>query len=169
MNPLVPAAAAMMLLAAPAAHSQIVAQHNAAPLADEITFANVSECATGQFEVAVYLSGSVGELLVDSPASSKVGPVINVRVSDSGLDETSVEASDDTIFVSVKNLAPGQGVVVTVNLDSELDDFELSHVRSHGALIEGAEAVVSTPANSEWVGLFGNDGRALIKTSACLH
>ena len=66
------AAAAFICAAATAAESQILVEHTPAPLADQITLSNVSECPTGPLEIAIYLSGSVGELVVSGDAKAKL-------------------------------------------------------------------------------------------------
>jgi hypothetical protein len=66
------AAAAFMCAAATAAESQIRAEYTAAPLADQIILSNVAECPTGPLEIAIYLSGSAGELIVSGDAEAKL-------------------------------------------------------------------------------------------------
>lgn len=162
------AAAALMCAAATAAESQIRAEYSAAPLADQITLSNVAECPTGPLEIAIYLSGSAGELIVSGDAKAKLSVGTKVKVNDTSGAPVEVTVVEDALFLNVSNFAPGHGIELNVPLDSELDDGELQAVRSAGALIAGAEAVVSGPGDAYWVGLFGTDGRATVETPACL-
>lgn len=162
------AAAAFFCAAATAAESQILAEHNPAPLTDQITLSNVAECPTGPLEIAIYLSGSAGELIVSGDAKAKLSPGTKIRVNDTNGEPVDISVLDDALFLTVTNFAPGHGIHLNVPLSSELDDGELQAVRAAGALISGAEAVVSAPGDAYWVGLFGTDGQATIETPACL-
>ncbi|MDG1972047.1 MAG: hypothetical protein P8I56_13940 [Paracoccaceae bacterium] len=162
------AAAAFMCAAATAAESQIRAEYTAAPLADQIILSNVAECPTGPLEIAIYLSGSAGELIVSGNAEAKLSLGSKVKVNDTNGNPVDVTVVEDALFLTVTNFAPGHGIELNVPLDSELDDGELQSVKSAGALIAGAEAVVSAPGDAYWVGLFGTDGQATVETPACL-
>lgn len=162
------AAAALICAAATAAESQIRAEYSPAPLADQIILSNVAECPTGPLEIAIYLSGSVGELVVSGDAKAKLSVGSKVKVTDTNGEPVDVTVVEDALFLTITNFAPGHGIELNVPLDSELDDGELRSVKSAGALISGAEAVVSGPGDAFWVGLFGTDGQATVETPACL-
>jgi len=162
------AAAALMCAAATAAESQIRAEYTPAPLADQIILSNVAECPTGPLEIAIYLSGSAGELIVSGDAKAKLSAGTKVRVSDTNGEPVDVTVVEDALFLTVSNFAPGHGIELNVPLDSELDDGELQAVKAAGALITGAEAVVSGPGDVYWIGLFGTDGQATVETPACM-
>lgn len=162
------AAAALMCAAATAAESQIRAEYTQAPLADQIILSNVAECPTGPLEIAIYLSGSAGELVVSGDAKATLSLGSKVKVNDTKGSPVEVIVMEDALFLTVANFAPGHGIELNVPLDSELDDGELRSVKSAGALIAGAEAVVSAPGDVHWVGLFGTDGQATVETPACL-
>lgn len=162
------AAAALICAAATAAESQIRAEYTQAPLADQIILSNVAECPTGPLEIAIYLSGSAGELIVSGDAKAKLSFGSKVKVTDTNGEPVDVTVVEDALFLTVTNFAPGHGIELNVPLDSELDDGELRSVTSAGALISGAEAVVSAPGDAHWVGLFGTDGQATVDTPACL-
>ncbi len=162
------AAAAFFCAAVTAAESQILAEHTPAPLTDQITLSNVAECPTGPLEIAIYLSGSAGELIISGDAKAKFSSGTKIRVNDTNGEPVDISVVDDALFLTVTNFAPGHGVQLNVPLSSELDDGELQTVRAAGALISGAEAVVSAHGDAYWVGLFGTDGQATIETPACL-
>ncbi len=162
------AAAALMCAAATAAESQIRAEYTQAPLADQIILSNVAECPTGPLEIAIYLSGSAGELIVSGDAKAKLSVGSKVKVNDTNGNPVDVTVVEDALFLNVSNFAPGHGIELNVPLDSELDDGELQSVKSAGALIAGAEAVVTAPGDVYWIGLFGADGQATVETPACL-
>ena len=162
------AAAALMCAAATAAESQIRAEYSAAPLADQIILSNVAECPTGPLEIAIYLSGSAGELIVSGDAKAKLSVGSKVKVNDTNGNPVDVTVVEDALFLTVNNFAPGHGIELNVPLRSELDDGELQSVKSAGALIAGAETVVSAPGDVYWIGLFGTDGQATVETPACL-
>lgn len=162
------AAAALVCAAATAAESQILVEHAPAPLADQITLSNISECATGPLEIAIYLSGSVGELVVSGDAKAKLSPGSKIRVTDASGSPVDVIITENALFFAVTNFAPGYGIEVDVPLSSELDDGELRAVRAAGAPIAGAEAVVSGAGDAQWLGLFGRNGQAMVETPACL-
>lgn len=162
------AAAALMCAAATAAESQILVEHRSAPLADQITLSNVSECPTGPLDIAIYLSGSVGELVVSGDAKAKLSAGSKIKVTDTNGAPVDVTVGENALFFAVTNFAPGHGIEVDVPLSSELDDGELRAVRAAGAPIAGAEAVVSASGDTQWIGLFGRDGQAMVETPACL-
>lgn len=162
------AAAVIMCTAATAAESEIRAAYTSAPLADQIILSNVAECPTGPVEIAIYLSSSAGELIVSGAAKAKSSPGTKVKVNDTTGEPVEVTVVEDALILTVANFAPGQEIELNVPLDSELDDGELQSVRSAGALITGAEAVVSAPGDAYWIGLFGADGQATVEMPACL-
>lgn len=168
MSRLVLAAAALVCAAATAAESKIRAEYTSQPLADQIILSNVAECPTGPLEIAIYLSGSAGELVVSGDAKAKLSAGFKVKVNDTNGDAVDVTVVADALFLTVANFAPGHRIELNVPLNSQLDDGELRSVKSAGALIAGAEAVVSAPGDVYWIGLFGRDGQATVETPACL-
>ena len=161
------AAAALLCAAATTAESQILVEHTPAPLADRIILSNIAECPTGPLGVAIYLSGSVGELVVSGDAKAKLSAGSKIKVTDTNGAPVDVTISENALFFEVTNFAPGHGIEVDVPLSSDLDDGELRAVRSAGATIAGAEAVVSGAGDAQWIGLFGRDGQAMVETPAC--
>lgn len=162
------AAAAALCFAATASESQILAEYAPSPLADQITLSNVAECPTGPLEVAIYLSGSAGELVVSGDAKATLSARSKIRVNTAVGDPVDVAVVEDAVFLNVPNFAPGQTIELNLSLTSELDDGEIQSAESAGSLIMGAEAVVSSPDDAYWIGLFGTDGKATVETPACL-
>ncbi len=168
MNRMVPVLAAALLAAAPAAESQILAEYTAAPLTDQIVLSNVAECPTGPLEIAIYLSGSAGELVVSGDPDAKLSAGSKIKVNDTNGDPVEVTVVEDALFLTITNFMPDHGIELNVPLSSELDDGELLAVRAGGALIAGAETVVTAPGDAYWISLFGTDGQATVDTPACL-
>ena len=168
MNRLVPVFAATLLAAAPAAESQILAGYTAAPLTDQIILSNIAECPTGPLEIAIYLSGSAAELIVSGDAEARLSSEVKIKVTDTKGVPVEVTVVEDAISLTIANFEPGHGIELNVPLSSELDDGELQAVRAAGALIAGAETVVTAPSDAYWIGLFGTDGQATVDTPACL-
>ena len=130
---MVPVLAAALLAAVPAAESQILAEYTAAPLTDQIVLSNVAECPTGPLEIAIYLSGSAGELVVSGDADAKLSAGSKIKVNDTNGDPVEVTVVEDALFLTITNFAPGHGIELNVPLSSELDDGELQAVRAAGA------------------------------------
>ena len=162
------AAAALLCFAATASESQILAEYKPSPLTDQIRVSNISNCPTGPLEIGIYLSSSVGELVISGDPSANRIVGSKVQVASTGGDPVEVIAEVDAVYVTVSNFAPGHGIELEIDLSSELDDGELQSTRAAGSLISGAEAVVTAPNEKYRVGLFGRDGQAIVETPACL-
>ena len=161
------AAAAIVLAGGTLAHSQILAEHHPAPLADEIRLTNVAECTVGPVELGVFFDGSDGALeIASTPVAVRLGAA-ELRVGSGKQETTPVEVIDNALFVALDSLGPGESVAIAVKLESAFDDAELMVFGRVDAPIAGAEAVVFGPEDQQWLGLFGRSGQAMVQTNAC--
>lgn len=160
------ASAAYCIFAATTAQSQILAEHIATPLVDEIRLTNVAECNIGPVDIAIFFEGSAGSLSI---ASTPVGRLLNgPKLHTSTVEgQQDVMAEDDMLYLEVATLAPGEVVSISVKLESDYDEQELSSFGPIDATIAGAETVVLGKEDEEWVGLFGRNGLAMVDTNAC--
>ena len=138
---------------------------------DSFHIENVGACAIGGVELVIDLSTSAGRLVFDvTDAGAGVEvyqPFQLVAGEDRVISAIPVTDGDDMAHLTLREMAPGDKVVFTIDVDDTLTTSELGQIRVTGSEINGASATVITSADGAISANFGRDAQAIISYGDC--
>ncbi len=114
---------------------------------DRFSIVNVGDCALGASVMEIDLAGSAAGLIFDTTgrgAGVDVFQPFEVVRGAAHLAETSRPLDGDTVVrLVLKELAPGDEIAFTIDVDDTLQRSDLGQIRVSGAEIEGASVRLS--------------------------
>lgn len=146
---------------------------------DIFQITNKSEAPFALVSLIIRLTGSRGRLFFDTaeggPGASMpepFAPVAGTGESDVGfLGATAVNDGDEQVMLRFSDFRPGREFIFVVDVDDRLENSDFGQAVISGDEIDGAgaEAVLIQKGGrrSKVKGVFGTDGRALLKGGVC--
>ncbi len=146
---------------------------------DIFRITNKSEAPFALVSLLIRLTGSRGRLFFDTaeggPGASMpepFAPVVGAVESDVGfLGATAVNDGDEQVSLRFSDFRPGREFMFTVDVDDRLENSDFGQAVISGDEIEGAGAeaglILKGGRTSKVKGVFGTDGRALLKGGVC--
>ncbi len=146
---------------------------------DIFQITNNSETPFAVVSLIIRLTGSRGRLFFDTaeggPGASMpepFAPVMGAAESDVGfLGATAVNDGDEQVTLRFSDFRPGREFMFVVDVDDRLENSDFGQAVISGDEIQGAgaEAVLTMKGGrvSKVKGVFGTDGRALLKGGVC--
>ena len=142
---------------------------------DIFAITNKSEAPFALVSLMIRLTGSRGRLFFDTaeggPGASMPEPFAAV-VSDVGfLGATAVNDGDEQVLLRFSDFQPGREFMFVVDVDDRLENSDFGQAVISGDEIDGAGAeavlILKGGRTSRVKGVFGTDGRALLKGGVC--
>jgi len=142
---------------------------------DIFAIRNKSEAPFALVSLVIRLTGSRGRLFFDTadggPGESMPEAFAPVDNNVGFLGATAVNDGDEQVALRFSDFQPGRGFMFVVDVDDRLDNSDFGQAVISGDEIEGAgaEAFLSMKGGraSKVKGVFGPDGRALLKGGVC--
>ena len=146
---------------------------------DIFQITNKSEAPFALVSLIIRLTGSRGRLFFDTaeggPGASMpepFAPVMGAGESDVGfLGATVVNDGDEQVTLRFSDFQPGREFMFVIDVDDRLENSDFGQAVISGDEIDGAgaEAVLTMKGGrrSKVKGVFGTDGRALLKGGVC--
>ncbi len=146
---------------------------------DIFQITNKSEAPFALVSLIIRLTGSRGRLFFDTaeggPGAAMpepFAPVVGAGESDVGfLGATAVNDGDEQVTLRFSDFRPGRDFMFTVDVDDRLENSDFGQAVISGDEIEGAGAeavlILKGGRTSKVKGVFGTDGRALLKGGVC--
>ena len=131
---------------------------------------NISNCAMSDFVVDIDLSTSDGGLFFDttpSGAGVEVFQPFEVRSGTFTVLNDNIADGNDSISLKVMQLASGDKLSFTIDVDDQLRNSDLGQIRVSGSEMNGAQAQLSLAQQTPLTALFSSNNQAVIKTTAC--
>ncbi len=146
---------------------------------DIFQITNKSEAPFALVSLIIRLTGSHGRLFFDTaeggPGASMpepFAPVVGTVESDVGfLGATAVNDGDEQVTLRFSDFRPGREFMFVVDVDDRLENSDFGQAVISGDEIQGAGAeavlILKGGRTSKVRGVFGTDGRALLKGGVC--
>ena len=146
---------------------------------DIFQITNKSEAPFVLVSLIIRLTGSRGRLFFDTaeggPGVSMpepFAPVAGTGESDVGfLGATAVNDGDEQVLLRFSDFRPGREFIFVVDVDDRLENSDFGQAVISGDEIDGAGAeavlILKGGRRSKVKGVFGTDGRALLKGGVC--
>ena len=142
---------------------------------DIFQITNKSEAQFALVSLIIRLTGSRGRLFFDTaeggPGASMPEPFAAVESDVGFLGATAVNDGDEQVTLRFSNFQPGREFMFVVDVDDRLENSDFGQAVISGDEIDGAgaEAVLTMKGGrrSKVKGVFGTDGRALLKGGVC--
>ncbi len=146
---------------------------------DIFQITNKSEAPFALVSLLIRLTGSRGRLFFDTAeggpgASMPVPFAAVVGVGESGvgfLGATAVNDGDEQVLLRFSEFGPGREFMFVIDVDDRLENSDFGQAIISGDEINGAGAeavlILKGGRTSKVKGVFGTDGRALLKGGVC--
>ncbi len=162
--------AAALVAAAPTARADIVGRFTESAPTDRFEIVNESGCALGRATLTIDVATAPAGLYFDvteGGAGVQVFQPLRI-VAGAGLVVSSepVRDGDRAIVLTVRALAPGARVAVTIDVDDEAAAGPRGPTQIGGSEIVGAALRIETDGQN-LSGAFGADGRARVSVPGC--
>ncbi len=142
---------------------------------DIFQITNKSEAPFALVSLIIRLTGSRGRLFFDTaeggPGASMPEPFAAVESDVGFLGATAVNDGDEQVLLRFSDFRPGRDFMFTVDVDDRLENSDFGQAVISGDEIDGAGAeavlILKGGRTSRVKGVFGTDGRALLKGGVC--